>query len=136
MNQDVHSTVELAIACDDSTTRHPKQVDQKESTSPKIDHSATDHEIRLRMLLQRAAGEKKISVLNDEVESNLIDRLLWKRVLQARMKLIHDCFILREGERASDQISLLDLEADIDKHCESPTLRWQEICICSLTQGT
>ena len=49
----------------------------------------------------------------------IVEQLLWRRVLEARLKLMHDYLIVKEGIHTKDSTTL-DLDADVDKHCETP----------------
>ena len=121
---------ESTVVGDGFLARQAKEWGQKESSNATIDANATDHEKRFRSVLWSAGVKKTKSVFDDEIGSNVIERLLWKRVLKARFKLMQDCVLLREGSWANDQISLLDLEADVEKHCKfsSQCLRVHKQC--------
>ena len=59
--------------------------------------------------------ERKVSA-----SSSVVERFLWKRVLESRRKLMQDILLLREPPKSNDQRAPLDLDGDIEKHRKSP----------------
>lgn len=64
------------------------------------------------LLLQKKAWEKA------DFAGDMVENLLRKRVLYTRFQLTQNCLLRKEGEWAKDQMSHLDLDADIEKHCK------------------
>lgn len=97
-----------------------KQPQQQGSNTPKIHSDIIDPDSKLKTAFESSAGTKVVEVLDDDRATHIdvLERLLWRRVLEARLKLMQDYLILKEGQHTKDQSASLDLDADIDKHCK------------------
>lgn len=131
MNQLVSDIAEQTTSHDDTTppqspslarTVPSKPLQQQELSTPRLHSDTVDPDNILKAAFELSTRIKTSNVLDAEpnTTANILERLLWRRVLKARLKLMQDYLLLKEGSNTKDQSTPLDLDIGIHKHCKSP----------------
>lgn len=96
--------------------------DRVGSSTPKLHSDTIDPDNILKAAFELSARTMTSNVLDDELNTtaNVLERLLWRRVLEARLKLMQDYLLLKKGPNTKDQGAPLDLDTGSHKHCKSP----------------
>lgn len=122
MEQGVPATVEQSSSPDVINHQQSSPTDSNFSSKPTGQQTdTTDLDNELRSGFNLSTRTKLHSLIDDQIKgvANIVDQLLWRRVLDTRLKLMQDYIISKERLRTNDQQASYDLDADIDKHCES-----------------
>lgn len=88
-------------------------------------------DILLQKQLDGLARTKTLNALSKRLgtSSDIVERLLWRRVLEARIKLMQDQLLLNDSARDKDhEAPPVDLQTDIDQHSKSAAFQDQTAC--------
>lgn len=108
---------------DQSTVSQAPPQQQEPSLTERHSRVYPDINRTLWWKFKRTALRKKVELLESMKHApDLIDHLLWRRTLEARLNLLKGHIFLKNPQFNEYQGRLFDLDADINKYSKSPTL--------------